>query len=80
VFVPTKNGKCIDLGNEWRWRREQQPCYEKKGGPEAAGILIKILKLLFKLYFYFFEAFFFPKLVSTVAPMLASICFAGSAN
>jgi len=58
----------------------RQRCYEKKGGPEAAWILIKILKSLFKLYFYFFDAFFFPKLVSTVAPMLASICFAGSAN
>ena len=60
--------------------RSRAAVVRKKGGPEAAWILTKILDSLFKLYFYFFEAFFFPKLVSTVAPMLASICFAGSAN
>ena len=74
--VPTKNGKCIDLGNESAGIER----VEKKGGPEAAWILITVQNLLFKRCFYFFELFFFPKLVSTVAPMLANICFAGSAN
>jgi ElaB/YqjD/DUF883 family membrane-anchored ribosome-binding protein len=47
---------------------------EKNKAAEAA------LKLSEFELFYFLAAFFLPKLVSTVAPMLASICLAGSAN